>query len=78
MKPIKNNIKIKKYLNILELKKKKNYLLDYLCDKNIDCIKSERLKLKKVKQNYDNFFNHIKKVTLNKLDNYMNSDDVLL
>ena len=79
LKPLKNNnLNKKKLLNILELQKKKNYVLDYLNEQNIKKIKTERKRLNKIKKNYDKMFNHMKNVTINQLDNYMYSDDVLL
>ena len=79
LKPLKNNnLNKKKLLNILELQKKKNYVLDYLNEQNIKDIKTERKRLNKIKKNYDKIFNHMKNITINQLDNYMYSDDVLL
>ena len=78
LKPLNNNLNNKKLLNILELQKKKNYVLDYLNEQNIKKIKTERKRLNKIKKNYDKMFNHMKNVTINQLDNYMYSDDVLL
>ena len=79
LKPLNNNnLNNKKLLNILELQKKKNYVLDYLNEQNIKKIKTERKRLNKIKKNYDKMFNHMKNVTINQLYNYMYSDDVLL
>ena len=78
LKPLNNNLNNKKLLNILELQKKKNYVLDYLNEQNIKKIKTERKRLNKIKKNYNKMFNHMKNVTINQLDNYMYSDDVLL
>ena len=79
LKPLNNNnLNNKKLLNILELQKKKNFVLDYLNEQNIKKIKTERKRLNKIKKNYDKMFNHMKNVTINQLDNYMYSDDVLL
>ena len=79
LKPLKNNnLNNKKILNILDLKKKKNIFLDYLNDKNIKEVKTERKRLNKIKKKYDIMFNQMKNIRLNQLNNYMYSDDVLL
>ena len=76
LKPLNNNNLNNKKL--LELQKKKNFVLDYLNEQNIKKIKTERKRLNKIKKNYDKMFNHMKNVTINQFDNYMYSDDVLL